>query len=63
MDIDFKIATKICAFNCREFNILVKHNETILENYDISFVQETVMSIPYSINNISTCKKSTILKT
>ena len=41
-NIDLKIATKICTFNCRGFNLCkVKHIETLLANCDILLVQET----------------------
>ena len=36
------MATKICAFNCRGFNLCkVKHIETLLANCDILTIQET----------------------
>ena len=42
MNIDLKMTSKICTFNCRGFNLCkVKHIETLLVNCDILLVQET----------------------
>ena len=39
---NLNMATKICTFNCRGFNLCkVKHIETLLTNCDILLVQET----------------------
>ena len=42
MNIDLKMASKICTFNCRGFNLCkIKHIETLLANCDILLIQET----------------------
>ena len=42
MNIDLKMTSKICTFNCRKFNLCkVKHIEILLANCNILLVQET----------------------